>query len=53
MSLAVTIFEGPSESRQELKVSTPFPARNTKKPAASGVSDSSATGPLQRVRARR
>jgi hypothetical protein len=53
MSLAVTIFEGPSEIRQELKVTTPFPARNTKKAADSGVSDSSAAPPLQRAHARR
>jgi hypothetical protein len=52
MSLAVTFFEGPSEIRQELKVTTPFPARNTKKPADSGVSDSSAAPPLQRAHAR-
>jgi hypothetical protein len=31
MSLAETIFEGPSEIRQDIKVTTPFPARNTKK----------------------
>ena len=31
MSLAVTIFEGPSESRQDLKATTPFLGRNTKK----------------------
>ena len=31
MSLAATIFEGPSESRQELKVITPLTARNSKK----------------------
>jgi hypothetical protein len=31
MSLAVTIFEGPSESRQELKATTLLTARNSKK----------------------
>jgi hypothetical protein len=31
MSLAATIFEGPSESRQELKATTPLTARNSKK----------------------
>jgi len=31
MSLAVTIFEGPPEIRQDLKVTTPFPVRNSKK----------------------
>ena len=34
MSLAETIFEGPSESRQDLKVITPLPARNSKKTCA-------------------
>ena len=31
MSLAATIFEGPSESRQDLKATTPLTARNSKK----------------------
>lgn len=31
MSLATTIFEGPSESRQDLKATTPLTARNSKK----------------------
>jgi hypothetical protein len=31
MSLATTIFEGPSESRQELKATTLLTARNSKK----------------------
>jgi hypothetical protein len=31
MSLAATIFEGPSESRQESKAITPLTARNSKK----------------------
>jgi hypothetical protein len=31
MSLAVTIFEGPSESRQDLKATTLLTARNSKK----------------------
>jgi hypothetical protein len=36
MSLAATIFEGPSESRQESKVITPLTARNSKKTWALG-----------------
>jgi hypothetical protein len=31
MILAATIFEGPSESRQEIKVTTLLTARNSKK----------------------
>jgi len=34
MSLAETIFEGPSESRQDLKVTTLLTGRNCKKSCA-------------------